>query len=384
MKIAYVQRSFHANNAGIVAGLTERGHEFLPIVQYAPGAKSPGVTRALEPVVIPYAGGSLRRHRSDRKRLDRRGLPVIRQLLRTLRSFRPDVVIVREVRGVSLVAVQMARLLGATPVLLWDKPLTAKKRPLLALLGPLVLPRRKIHMAYFGEIGELVPMGGLIGRSLLSTYPVEVGPDRADTEQTSDDRIRLVAVGSLDNRVKRLDWIIDAIAARGIADLVDVTFIGLGSASSHYFGAVREREAALGLRPSTFVFNLAHSEVLKRLQIFDVLVHPALKGLADVVIAEAMANGVPPLCSERCGTHICFVDGESGRVFRSDSFEDFAEKLEELVRDTTSRARMGVAAQDRARSHLSPDVWALRFESLVEQWPPALGPLDPSARDVVR
>ncbi len=378
MRIAYVQKNFHANNAGIVAGLTERGHQFLPIVQDAPGTKSPVLPDGVQqPVIVPYTAASLRRYGNDRKRLTRRGLPVIRQLFRALRRFRPDVVIVREVRGVSLVAVQIARLLGATPVLLWDKPLTASKRPLLALLGPLVLPRRKIHMAYFGEVGQLVRLGGLIGPSLLSTYPVETGPERAHSDMTEADRVRLVAIGSLDNRVKRLDWIIDAIAARGLSDLTDITFIGLGSESSRYFRAVRERESTLGVRPSTFLFNVPHSEVLDRLPGFDVLVHPALKGLADVVIAEAMANGVPALCSERCGTHICFVDGESGRIFRSDSFEDFAEQLERLVRDEGLRRQMGLAAHQRARHLLTPDAWAQRFESLIERWPPANDRVEP-------
>ncbi len=382
MRIAYVQKNFHANNAGLVKGLTSRGHEFLPIVQYPPSAKSPPMNTGLDPIVIPYAAASRRRYENDRKRLDRRGLPAIGQLFRALREFRPDVVIVREVRGVSLVAVQIARALGATPVLLWDKPLTARKRLSLALLGPLLLPRRKIHMAYFGEIGELVQLGGLIGPSLLSTYPVESGPLRTQKKRATNDRVRLVAIGSLNNRVKRFDWIIDAIATRGIADLVDVTFIGLGSESSYSFNVVREREAALGVRPSTFLFNVPHSEVLNRLPTFDVLVHPALKGLADVVIAEAMANGVPPLCSERCGTHICFVDRESGRIFRSDSIEDFSQKLDELVRDETLRDHLGAAAQARARQLLSPDAWAQRFEAVIESWPPTARRA--SARDVVR
>ncbi len=370
MRIAYVQKNFHANNAGIVAGLTARGHAFLPIVQVPPGTKSPQGSQSLEPAIVPYRASSQRRYADDDKLLARRGLPVIRQLSQTLRDFRPDVVIVREVRGVSLVAIQIARWLRATPVLLWDKPLTARKRPLLALLGPLLLPRRKIHMASFGEIGGTVHLGGLIGRSLLSTYPATPGPERQRTQTAAISRVRLVSIGSLDNRVKRLDWITDAIADRGLGELVDVTFIGLGSESSHFVRAVREREEALGVAPATFLFNVPHPEVMRMLPSFDILVHPALKGLADVVIAEAMASGIPPLCSERCGTHICFVDGESGRVFHSDSKTDFAAKLEELVRDDQLRRTMGVAAQQRAQQHLTPEVWVRRFESLVEHWPP--------------
>jgi len=189
-------------------------------VRCPPGSKSADTSLAMDPVVVPYRSTSLRRHPNDRKRLDRRGLPELRQLFRTLRDFRPDVVIVRGTRAVSVVAVQMARALGATPVLLWDKPLTARKRPLLALLGPLILPLRRIHTGYFGAIGGLVQLGGLIGPSLLSTGPVAPAPPKRHGTVPAGDRVRLVAVGSLDNRVKRWDWIINALAAEGIADRV--------------------------------------------------------------------------------------------------------------------------------------------------------------------
>jgi glycosyltransferase involved in cell wall biosynthesis len=365
VRIAFVQKNFHPNNVGIIAGLHDRGHDVVPIVQYPGGAKSASATLALDPVVVPYQPSSLRRYRADRKRLDRRGLPHVRQLFRELRAFRPDVVLVKEVRGVSLIAVQIARLLGAKTVLLWDKPLTARKRPLLAVLGPLLLPRRKIHTAYFGDLGARVPMGGLIGPSLLLSFPVLPGPPIEPGWQEEDAKVRIVSIGSLTNRVKRFDWVVDAIGVSGLADRVDVTFIGLGNEQSAAVRAIREREQAHGLRPSTILYDVPHPEVLRLLPTFDVLAHPALRGMADVVIAEAMTNGVVPLCSERCGTHVCFVDGVSGRLFRSDSFEEFAERLTELVTNGTLRRSMAREAHVRAHEHLSPSAWALQFERLV-------------------
>lgn len=376
MRIALVQKSLHPNNAGIIAGLRGRGHDLHLVLHVPPGTRSAVLPPDLDPVVIPYRAASVRRHAGQPKRLSRLGVPELGPLRDTLREFRPDVVIAKGDSRAVQATVQVARLLRATPVMVWDKPRTARKARALSVLGPLVLPRRKIHMGYFGEIGSTVRLGGLLGRSLLSTYPVETaeqGVDhlRAGAEERRDGPVRLVAIGSLENRVKRLDWIIDAIADGGIADRVEVTFIGIGSESSHYYRAIREREVARGLQASTFLLNLSHDEVLALLPTFDVLVHPSLKGLSDAVIGEAMARGVAPICSERVGTRICFEDGVSGLVFRSDSHEDFTAKLVGLVNDDERRVRMRRAALERAERLLTPEAWAIRFEELVAQWPPA-------------
>lgn len=375
MRIAIVQKNLHPNNAGIIAGLRSRGHELLIVLHVPPGVKSAELPSDLECTVVPFRAASLHRYRGHDKRLARLGVPEFRLLWTTLREFHPDVVIAKGDTRATQITVQIARLLGATPVMIWDKPRTAQKARILSFLGPLVLPRRKVHMGYFGAVGSTVRLGGLLGRSLLSTYPIEVSPrrDRVVHEEARDRHdlpVQLVAVGSLENRVKRLDWVIDAIADGGIADRVEVTFIGLGSESSHYFRAIRNREAVRGVRPSKFLFNLPHDEVLARLPAFEVLVHPSLKGLADAVIGEAMSRGVVPICSERVGTHICFEDGVSGLIFRSDSLEDFTSKVVELVTDDERRERMRAAASERAERVLTPDAWATRFEELVARWPP--------------
>ena len=61
----------------------------------------------------------------------------------------------------------------------------------------------------------------------------------------------------------------------------------------------------------------------------------------------------------------------SGLVFRSDSHEDFTAKLVGLVNDDERRGGMRRAALERAERLLTPEAWAIRFEELVAQWPPA-------------
>jgi len=368
MKIAFFQKNFHPNSVGIFQGLLEHGHEVLNVVQYLTGSKSGNTSVGVTTVELPYGRVSSWAFFGKKKLLDRRGLPNVRRLVRLLRDFRPEVVIVKEIRGVSLAVIAVARFLGVIPVLFSDKPKTAKKSPLLAVLGGLVLPRRKFHMGHFGSVGHFFPLGWALGESLLLTYPVRPNPQGPKPPvDGAFEPVRIVTVSSLSNRRKLLTMLTEAVIASGLAHRVTVTYIGLGDESSHFYKEIREREAAAGLAPSAFLFNLPHHEVLLRLREFDIFVLPARNELFGVVVPEAMAQGLPVVCSTTTGARVCFEDGISGLTFASGSLEGLTEQLARLIEDTKLRGDMGRAAHERVTKHLAPDVWVRRLESLVEQ-----------------
>lgn len=364
MRVAIVRKSFHPNNAGMISGLLDAGHAVTVIVQHAGGTKTASGSVNLEPEILPYSDRSVQRYGHSKKLLDRRGLPKTLMLFRMLRDFRPDVVIVKDVRAVSIIGVQLARVLGAKPILLSDKPVLARKWPLLAIIAPLVLPKRKIHLSALGEIGHFSRLGGLLGSSLLSTHPIKEW-NGGLIPRKRDEPVRIVSVGSLDNHRKRLDWIADALHEGGIANVVEVTHIGLGSEASYFFKEVRRREQKHGLPRSRFLFNVPHAQVLDLLHSFDILAHPAPRCLADVVVPEAMMHGVIPICSRRCGTHVCFKDGISGLTFEPNSKSEFIEKLTRAVRNLEEREQMRSAAVERARLLFTPQAWVTRLERMV-------------------
>jgi glycosyltransferase involved in cell wall biosynthesis len=370
MRIAFVQKNFHPNSVGLIEGLVGRGHEVLNLVQYIKGTKSGAGEVDVTSVVIPYGRSSAALLRRSVKTLDRRALPRFRPLLSALARYRPDVVIVRETRAVALVAAAIGRTLGARTILMWDKPKSLRKMRLLATLGRPLLPRRRIHMGHFGSIGTDIRLLG-VGRSRLLPYPVELGPDpRRRLEAVLADpqhRVRIVAVGSLNNARKRNPMLIDAIVRAGVADEVDVTFIGLGHEGSSQLLEIRAKEQHWGITPSQILLNIAHPEVLERLADQHIFVIPSRNEPFSVVVPEAMSRGLPVICSDTNGARVCFVEGESGFVFPTDSVDVLADRIRQLVRDRQLLHRMSLAAYERARTELAPDVWAERFERLVEE-----------------
>jgi len=364
MRIVFVQKNFHPNTVGQIKGLVEAGHDVTAIMQYVDGTKSGVTSSSLRPERISYGSFSAWLWRNDQKRLDMRGLPLVRPLVRALRAARPDIVIVKEVRAASLVAGCIARALGARVVLSWEKPKLAQNSWKLSLFGGLVLPRKKFHMGHFGEVGADIALGGMLGSSRLLPYPVEPHPEPGFASGR-DGPVRIVAVGSFNNRRKRMPWLTEAVLHKDLGAEVELTYIALGSTESEAHQQIRALEAEHDLSRSTIVFNLNHAEVLRLLPTFDVLVLPAQNEPFGAVIPEAMAAGLAVVCSSTCGSRVCFEDEVSGLVFPSDSFDGFASATARLVRDAELRHVMARNAHQRVIDLLNPTKWNEMFIALL-------------------
>jgi len=103
---------------------------------------------------------------------------------------------------------------------------------------------------------------------------------------------------------------------------------------------------------------LPRHEVLARMRRSDVFLFPSLRDGGGAVVIEAMASGVPVVCLDvggpgfhvRDGWGVKVAPGRPGPVAAG-----LADALERLWRDPRSRARMGQAAVDRARSFYAWD-----------------------------
>lgn len=169
--------------------------------------------------------------------------------------------------------------------------------------------------------------------------------------------VRALALLKREGRLGRVEYLIagDGETRQAIADLIDGEQL---NNCVKLLGRVTEEEKdSLYARADLFV----HPQV-------------ALAGGADVegfglVIAEAMARGLPVVVGRDGGTADFVLDGETGRVVDGNSDREIAEALAELIEDADLRHRYAAAGQAWVREHLS---WRRHAEAIVRRLLPAL------------
>ncbi len=98
----------------------------------------------------------------------------------------------------------------------------------------------------------------------------------------------------------------------------------------------------------------------------DVYVLPSYDEPAAVSHLEAMAHGLPVICSDSNGKKYYIEEGEMGYVFRSQDSDDLTEKLHEVIRDREKLVQMGERCYDFVESDLDPDIYYDRLCDLIE------------------
>ncbi len=124
--------------------------------------------------------------------------------------------------------------------------------------------------------------------------------------------------------------------------------------------ALQDRVQMLGTR--------SEDEVLSLLQRADGLLLPSFGSgeAAPVSVMEAMACGLPVVCSQIGGTADMIADGESGYLVPQKDVAAISDRLFVLASDLTLRARIGSAARHQAVNLFDCKALADRMLSLIE------------------
>lgn len=158
------------------------------------------------------------------------------------------------------------------------------------------------------------------------------------------DTFRLVQVGRLTSRKKGQDILIDAVGIlkkRGI-DNVEVTFIGDGPD----YDCLKARAASIGVSTRVHFAGLRDREyIYTTLKDYDAMCHPSRWEGFGLIIAEAMAAGLPLLVTAGDGPWEVADHGRLCISFTGDNPEACANAIEQLISNYNEALR--IAADGR-------------------------------------
>jgi len=150
-------------------------------------------------------------------------------------------------------------------------------------------------------------------------------------------------------------------AIRAVARLADegrkVSLHAAGEFSDdEYLQEVKGLIDELGAHSSVSLLGRVSQSVLRdELSQARVLILPSLQENAPMVIAEAMAAGVPVVASDVCGMPTMIDDGQTGYLIKPDGIEGIADRLSKLLGDDRLHRTMSDAAREKARNTYHPD-----------------------------
>lgn len=128
----------------------------------------------------------------------------------------------------------------------------------------------------------------------------------------------------------------------------------------------RQLVAELGLRSRVRFLDWyeRHEDLLASFGAYRGMVLPSIEDANGIVVQEAMALGLPPVCLDWGGPQLLIQDGESGFLVRPDSLEaitrGIADKLDRLADEPALAERMSAAARRQAAD------W--RWPQVMQQW----------------
>ncbi len=206
-----------------------------------------------------------------------------------------------------------------------------------------------------GEVGRafLVDRLGVDRRKVFNQYlsvptgdiEAEMAVGRSDKELRLElglpqDRFVLASCGYLIER-KRPDLIIDALALIHPARRPVALFIGRGPLEEQLAEQARKRRVEV-----RFAGFRKGRDLAKHYLASDALVLASRDDPWGLVVNEAMAAGLPVVCSDACGARLDLVEDEkTGFGFPSGSADDLAYAIEKLI--ASDLPSMGRAARAR-------------------------------------
>lgn len=176
---------------------------------------------------------------------------------------------------------------------------------------------------------------------------------------------------------KGLDMVIEA--CKKLSGEIRLVIAGGGNAEQQE--RLTELAKPLGERVTLLGFR---RDVNRWFSAFDVFVHAPRLEAFGLVVAEAMAAGLPVVATRTGGVPEIVVDGETGTLVEPESPDALAAAIAKLVDSADRRREWGDRGREVAQDRFRVELQVQRYAKLYERLCAGLGPEAPSRDETAR
>lgn len=371
MRFLYVAHRYHTNQAPIMKGLVERGHEVCFVSHYQGKIED---YNYVTPVVAGYsllfsAINWIYVHvlqRKNSKACDMRlkyGFPSLHKIRKIISDFEPDVIIIRERSVYSIVTCFACRGINVPMILYNQSPLWENeiKNDLPHRLVKRLLPSVRITpvMGVEGE-GKVKEEGAVFVPFVMEPL---LSPDRKEWFQ--DGKINILCVGKYEER-KNILMLLEILSE--FKERYNFNLIVAGECADHFEREYKEKlerfivENELTEKVS-LLENVVHEDMEGLYAKADLFVLPSTREPASISQLEAMAFSVPVICSDTNGTSCYIKEGNNGYCFKDNSKESLKLAVMKCISEPNSLKEMGKNSFIEVEKQCKFDIY---FEKIIQ------------------
>lgn len=378
--VLLIQPRYHTNQHPVVKTLQQRGHEvhFLALrsdgsetyeLLYPDYVEYSRLFRWLYTTVVePDSSGPIQQ--TDDTRLHKFGVPSLGWYYRYLGRVDPDLVIVKGYNVITYLTILLTERFEYDIVFYDQDPVygpveTSTSRDIATRLSQLR------HGDRFVRISPVRGEGDRKYRERSYYLPFVAEPDPACTERAycPTGTVRLLMIGKFTSPRKNHLPLLEVVDRLQAEYEVSLTMVGsLTDPSDDHYERIQRRVERLGLEDTVDIrTNLGFETVQGLYRDHDVYVLPSRDERAAVSHLEAMAHGLPAICSDTNGTR-CYIErGENGYVFDTGDYADLQGKLSELLSDHDRLEMFGRRSYELTREEYAPEQFYRRLSRIIAE-----------------
>ena len=367
MKILFVAPRFHTNQYQVVKTLQEKGHEVTFHVAFSGPTED---HRLLTPTNFRQSVLSRLIEKVFGKDTVKRPyyFPSMINYWSELKKLKPDLIVIRDPFKYFSLLVAIYALLQSSKILFYTQEELYRKRS--------SLNRLKIHFTLLlFKARWMTPILGINNGDLTKPknmffvpLPIPTKTNAAIKTAIKNSTPQILMIGKYHQDRKKHMLFIQALNKLREKYNFNATIVGecVMESQLEKYNFLQQTLEQLGLTEIIKLRkNIPFYQMEKLYETHDIFVLPAINEQYGVSVTEALANGLPVICTDTCGARFNIINGENGYIVKSSSLEDLTNAIEQLVSNEHRLTEMSKKAAAYIKKELSGEAFYRSFSKFM-------------------